>query len=94
MGNNFKITWAPEALRQVKWMQKNRPREFQKDYFSKVEELIDAISKSPFRGIGHPEHMRHEVPPCWSRRINKKDRLVYRIKENFIEVISIIGHYE
>ena len=94
MKRKFDFIWSPESLKQIKWIQKNKSVSEQLDYFRKIEQLIEIIKQSPFHGLGKPEHLKHEIPPCWSRRINKKDRLVYRVKENSIEIVSIIGHYE
>ncbi len=62
-------------------------------YFKKIAQLICDIQKNPFLGIGKPEHLKYKVPPCWSRRINLKDRLINRVTDNKIDVISILGHY-
>lgn len=94
MKNKFGLIWSPESLKQIKWIQKTKSESDQKHYFNKIEYLIRIIAESPFHGIGKPEHLKHEIPPCWSRRINKKDRLIYRVKEKTIEIVFIIGHYE
>lgn len=94
MKSKFELIWSPESLKQINWIKKNKSWQSQKQYFDKIERLIEAIMESPFGGLGKPEHLKHQLPPCWSRRINKKDRLIYRAKENTIEIISIIGHYE
>ena len=49
--------------------------------------------KNPFKGIGKPEPLKHDYPACWSRRINRKDRIIYRIERKSIIIISILGHY-
>jgi len=92
--NKFDLIWSPESLKQIKLIQKTKSESDQKHYFNKIEQLIKIIAESPFYGIGKPEHLKHEIPPCWSRRINKKDRLIYRVKEKTIEIVFIIGHYE
>ncbi|HVO72536.1 MAG TPA: Txe/YoeB family addiction module toxin [Ignavibacteriaceae bacterium] len=87
----LEVIWSPESLRQKIKIEKTKSAEH---FFSKVILLIEDIKKNPFNGKGRPEHLKYKIPPCWSRRINKKDRLIYRIKENQIEIISILGHYE
>jgi len=39
--------------------------------------------------------MKYDLSGFWSRRINRKDRLIYRVQENIVtvEVISAMGHY-
>ena len=45
----------------------------------KIKNLIKSIQRTPSKGIGKPEPLRHEFKGCWSRRINREHRLVYRI---------------
>jgi toxin YoeB len=89
----FQVIWSPESLRQVDKIKKTKSIVFTEQYFSKLILLIEDIKKHPFDGLGKPEHLKYKLPPCWSRRINQKDRLVYRIKKDQIEIISILGHY-
>lgn len=90
----LEVIWSPESLRQRDKIEKTKSPAFCDEYFSKIILLIEDIKKNPFKGLGKPEHLKHEISPCWSRRINKKDRLIYRIRRNQIEIISILGHYE
>ena len=90
----LEVTWSPESLKQRDEIEKTKSANFCEQYFSKIILLIEDIKRNPFKGLGKPEHLKYEFPPCWSRRINKKDRLVYRIKENQIEIISVLGHYK
>ncbi len=94
MPRSFEIIWSPEALKQIRKIKKRLPEEKAKRYFKRIAELIEDIQSSPFEGIGKPEHLKYKVPPCWSRRINIKDRLVYIIKRKQIQIISILGHYD
>ncbi len=55
--------------------------------------MILEIRRNPYHGTGKIEQLKHELTGCWSRRINKKDRLIYEIKENEIVIISCCGHY-
>ena len=49
---------------------------------SKIKELIRAVSKDPFKGIGKPEPLKFGLQGFWSRRISAEHRLVYRITGN------------
>lgn len=89
----LEVIWSPESLKQRDEIEGTKSPDLCEQYFAKIILLIEDIKKNPFRGLGKPEHLKHEFPPCWSRRINKKDRLVYRIKKNEIEIVSILGHY-
>jgi len=92
--DTYTIVWSPESLRQVKKLKKKLNVHDSKRYIQKIVNLINDIQSSPFQGIGKPEHMKYKIPPCWSRRINLKDRLVYRVTKDKIEIISILGHYD
>ncbi len=87
------IIWSPDSLKQIEKINKVKSETEAKVYFSRIYSLLTDIKKHPFTGIGKPEHLKYKFPPCWSRRINKQDRLVYRIKNKDIQVISILGHY-
>ena len=53
--------------------------------------------RSPREGIGHPERLKYkEGAEVWSRKINKKDRILYEIDETseIITIFSCLGHYD
>jgi toxin YoeB len=64
-----------------------------KKIYNKIIELLQAIQTEPFKGIGKPEPLKHQLKGCWSRRINKEHRLVYQITNDAIVVISCKFHY-
>jgi len=53
------------------------------------------LEEHPETGIGQPEQLKHNLSGYWSRRINQKDRLIYRIDEVIVTVfvISASSHY-
>ena len=64
----------------------------------RIRQLIKAVQADPFKGLGKPEPLRHELQGYWSRRINHEHRLVYRVKGNKgedqrIEIIQCRYHY-
>ena len=62
----------------------------------KVEKIIIELSIHPATGTGNPEQLKHQLSGFWSRRINKKDRLIYEIIEEpdkKVVVISALGQY-
>jgi toxin YoeB len=62
----------------------------------KLNKIIIELSNHPTSGIGNPEPLKYNLAGLWSRRINKKDRLVYEIieePERMVVVISALGHY-
>jgi len=62
--------------------------------FKKIQSLLKNIRSTPFSGIGKPEPLQFNLQGFWSRRISKEHRLVYKIKDNTITVISCKFHYE
>ncbi|MCO6514895.1 MULTISPECIES: Txe/YoeB family addiction module toxin [Snodgrassella] len=45
----------------------------------KINVLLNDIARNPYEGIGKPEALRENLSGFWSRRIDDKNRLVYRI---------------
>ena len=55
--------------------------------------LMKAARRDPFRGIGKPEPLKHLGPDLWSRRITARDRLVYRVGDDFVDFLQARYHY-
>jgi toxin YoeB len=89
----FKILWTDEAVRQLEDYKKSKHDDID-SYLTKIIELIQSIENNPFEGLGKPEPLKNYYPKSWSRRINKKDRLIYKVENKKVYIISIIGHYE
>ena len=70
------------------WFQKN-----DKQCVKRINELLKDISRNGYEGIGKPEPLKYELLGWWSRRITKEHRLVYRIRENAIEILMLRYHY-
>ncbi|MFY9682511.1 MAG: Txe/YoeB family addiction module toxin [Candidatus Sulfotelmatobacter sp.] len=56
-------------------------------------ELIEAILRDPFVGIGKPEPLKYVLAGCWSRRITQEHRLVYRVSDRRIDFLQARYHY-
>jgi toxin YoeB len=56
-------------------------------------ELIEAILRDPFVGIGKPEPLKYVMAGCWSRRITQEHRLVYRVSRQRIDFLQARFHY-
>ena len=57
-------------------------------------DLIEAVRRDPFHGIGKPEPMKHVGPNMWSRRINDEHRLVYMVERDRIVFLRARHHYD
>ena len=65
-----------------------------KKTLKRINQLIQAISRTPFEGIGKPEPLRENLTGYWSRRIDDSNRLVYAVEDTEIIVIACRYHYE
>ncbi len=65
----------------------------QKQIMARIDSLLKDIRKQPFSGIGKPKELKHELSGWWSRRINREHRIIYRVKNNEIQVLSMRYHY-
>ena len=59
----------------------------------RVFKLMKDTGRDPFRGIGKPEPLKHLGPDIWSRRITARDRLVYRVGDDFVDFLQARYHY-
>ena len=59
----------------------------------RVLDLVEAVVKDPFSGIGKPEHLKHLAPGVWSRRLTQQDRLVYRVLDERVDFLQCRYHY-
>lgn len=60
----------------------------------RINDLLQDIGRGGYQGIGKPEPLKGDLSGYWSRRIDDKNRLVYRIQGEICEVIQCSGHYD
>ena len=56
-------------------------------------DLVEAIMRDPFTGIGRPEPLKYLAAGAWSRRITQEHRMVYLVKGERIEFLQARYHY-
>jgi toxin YoeB len=56
-------------------------------------DMIEAILRDPFVGIGKPEPLKYLTPGAWSRRLTQEHRIVYLVRENQIDFLQARYHY-
>ena len=84
-----KVAFEPDAFEQLgQWAIED------KKIFKKILELIKDIQREPFSGIGKPEPLKYELQGYWSRRITEEHRLVYKIEEDLLIILSCKYHYD
>jgi len=59
----------------------------------RVLELVEAVIREPFSGIGKPEPLKGPLSGCWSRRITKEHRLVYLVASKQVQFLQARYHY-
>ena len=65
-----------------------------KKTLKQINKLIADINRNGYYGIGKPEPLRGDLSGWWSRHIDDKNRLVYRlIDDTTIEISQCRGHY-
>jgi len=88
----MKLSFMPRAWEQYLYWQGADP-----GLVVRINELIEDIRRSPFRGIGKPEPLRKSWSGWWSRRINSEHRLVYRVvgkgEQQRLEIAQCRYHY-
>lgn len=65
-----------------------------KKTLKRIFALLKEIERGHFEGIGKPEPLKGELSGFWSRRIDDTNRLVYRVNEDTLEILSCRGHYD
>lgn len=81
--------WAPEVWEDyVAWETQG------KKTLKRINALVKDIERNGCaQGIGKPEQLRGDLSGWWSRRIDSKNRLVYRIVGIDLEIAQCQSHY-
>jgi toxin YoeB len=78
----------PECLEDLRWwVDTNRKTAL------RVFDLIEAVMRDPFSGIGKPEQLKQMGSNIWSRRITGEDRLVYLVSDDRVSFLQARFHY-
>jgi toxin YoeB len=56
-------------------------------------DLIEAIMRDPFAGIGKPEPLKYLSSGTWSRRLTQEHRIVYLVRDDRIDFLQARYHY-
>ena len=85
----MRILFTEQAWTDYLYWQMNDKR-----ILKRVNELIRESQRSPFKGMGKPEPLKHKLQGLWSRRINDEHRLVYEVEKNELRIIACRYHYQ
>ena len=61
---------------------------------NRIHQLIQAIGRDPFKGIGKPEPLKGNWSGFWSRRIDREHRLVYATCDDAIWIAQCRFRYQ
>ena len=84
----MKLVFSENAWEDYLYWQKS-----DKKLLRRINNLIKAIQRSPFEGIGKPEPLKHALSGYWSRRINDEHRIVYKATDEAIFIAQLRYHY-
>jgi len=59
----------------------------------RVLDLVEAIMREPFSGIGKPEPLKYLASGTWSRRLTQEHRIVYLVRDDRIDFLQARYHY-
>lgn len=80
--------FQPESLEDLRhWVQTDRK------IAVRVLDIVEAVLRDPFQGIGKPEPLKYLAPGTWSRRLTHEHRLVYLVREERIDFLQARYHY-
>jgi toxin YoeB len=65
-----------------------------KKLFERIRRIIIETAKTPFDGIGKPEPLKQELKGYWSRRLTDEHRLVYKVTDEYLIIVSCRYHYK
>ena len=79
--------WADDAWEDYLYWQTQ-----DKKTLKKINALIKDIDRNGYDGIGKPEPLTGDLSGYWSRRIDEKNRLVYKIADETIRIAQCRTH--
>ena len=86
----MKISFSIQAWEEYLYFQTQ-----DKKTLKKINELVKDIERNGvLTGIDKPEKLTNNLSGLYSRRINDKDRLVYKLENDFIVILQCKGHYK
>lgn len=88
----YSVTISDRAKKDLLFLFKSGDRTL----IRRIERILEELGEHPYFGVGKPEPLRHDLAGLWSRRIDKKHRIVYQVIEEAITVyvVAAKGHYD
>jgi toxin YoeB len=80
--------FQPEFIEDLRyWVQTDRKLAL------RAFDLIEAIMRDPFTGIGKPEALKYLATGAWSRRLTSEHRILYLVRDERIDFLQARYHY-
>ena len=84
----MRLVWHDNAWEEyLNWQQLN------KQILKKINNLLKSIDRNGYKGLGHPEPLTGDLTGYWSRHIDEKNRIVYKIENDIVKIIQCGSHY-
>ena len=80
--------FLPEFREDLRYWVKTNPK-----IALRALDLVEAILRDPFTGLGKPEHLKYIAPGVWSRRLTQEHRIVYLVSSDRIDFLQARYHY-
>ena len=68
-------------------------QEQDKKTLKKINDLLKDIDRNGYKCKGKPEPLTGKYAGFWSLRIDKKNRLIFRINNGMVEIAECRSHY-
>ncbi|MDO8432890.1 MAG: Txe/YoeB family addiction module toxin [Candidatus Binatus sp.] len=59
----------------------------------RILDLVEAVMRDPFQGVGKPEPLKYVLAGAWSRRVTEEHRLVYAVSAGRVDFLQARYHY-
>ena len=82
------ILWEDRAWEDyLYWLEQD------KKTLRRIKELLKDIDRNGYKGKGKPEPLKGNLSGYWSRRIDDKNRIVYKIDGDVVRIVQCGSHY-
>ena len=81
--------WTDDAWEEFEYW-----TEQDKKILRQIKKLLKDIARNRYKGLGHPEPLTGDLSGYWSRHIDEKNRIVYKIENDIVKIIQCGSHYK
>lgn len=88
----YRIDLTDDAIEDFRKIRKSGD----KSTLVKLEKIIRELEEHPYSGTGRPERLKYRYAGYYSRRLNQKDRLIYKVEDHIVTVTIVAArdHYQ